>query len=125
VSYELRVIRGEHGTEDNAIPADVWLSLVRESPDLRITGAVEATTPAGHTVRYENEHLAEWTGHPSGTAVPFDFREGHVVVKNPDEPTIARLIDLAAALGGRVQGDEGEWYDKSPTPPRRQPRRRR
>ena len=84
--------------------------------------------PAGETLHYKNEHLANWTGHPSGDDVPLDFRRGQVVVKkDPDAPTIARMIELAATLGARVQGDDGAWYDDAPSarrPQRRWPWRR-
>jgi hypothetical protein len=62
-------------------------------------------------VRYENPSLAMWVGHPSGMPVSLDFREGAVVVKNPDDHTIDRLKVLATRLGARVQGDEGELYE--------------
>ena len=67
--------------------------------------------PDGAVVRYENPSLATWLGHPSGVPVPLDFREGAVVVKNPDEHTIGRLKVLATRLGARVQGDEGDFYE--------------
>jgi hypothetical protein len=41
-----------------------------------------------------------------------DFSEGEIAVKNPDEPTIAKLIAIAATLGARVVGDDGEVYER-------------
>ncbi len=46
-------------------------------------------------------------------AVPFSFDRGQVVVKDPDLPRIARLLELAAALDAGVQGDDGEFYDRA------------
>jgi hypothetical protein len=40
-------------------------------------------------------------------------------VKNPDAPTIAKMVSVAGQLGARVQGDEGESYPETggPSPP--------
>jgi hypothetical protein len=42
--------------------------------------------------------------------VCFDFRDGNVTVKNPDEPTIAKMQEFAQKLGAHLQGDDGEVY---------------
>lgn len=111
MGYDLHVIRGEEWSERVEIPAEDWRVAVDDADDLRMTGFVEVTTPAGATLRCENPGLAEWSGHPSGKAVPFSFNRGQVVVKNPDPSTIARLLELAATLDARVQGDDGKFYD--------------
>lgn len=44
-----------------------------------------------------------------------------MVVKNPDEPTIEKMLALADRLGCHVVGDDGETYKATgvpPTPPR-------
>jgi hypothetical protein len=41
----------------------------------------------------------------------FDFRNGRVVAKNPDERALAKMITIARHLGARVRGDDGEFYD--------------
>ncbi len=35
---------------------------------------------------------------------------GNIVVKNPDEEIIAKMVEIGYALSAGVQGDEGEWY---------------
>jgi hypothetical protein len=40
----------------------------------------------------------------------FDFSHGNIVVKNPDAAILRKMCEVAAALGARVQGDEGETY---------------
>ena len=52
-------------------------------------------------------------GAPDGGPVLFDFRGGRVVVANPDDATITRMVETARALSARVQGDEGEFYGES------------
>ena len=116
MGYDLHVTRGER----KPVAAAEWRTYVAGDPELELTGVAEMTTPDG-TLRYENPDLAIWRGHPSGEAVWFDFRDGRVVVKNPDEPTIGKMVTVARALGGHVQGDDGEIYESagaSPRPPR-------
>ena len=40
----------------------------------------------------------------------FDWSDGNVFTKNPDEALIAKLASNSAALGGRVAGEENETY---------------
>ena len=116
MGYDLHVTRGDR----RPIPEAEWRAYLAEDPELDPTGVAETPTPAG-TLKYENPGLACWRGHPSGEVVWFDFRHGQVVVKNPDEPTIGKMLAVARALRARVQGDDGEIYESSdgtPQPPR-------
>jgi hypothetical protein len=116
VGYDLHVTRGDR----SPIAAAEWRTYVAGDPEFELAGVAETPTPDG-TLRYENPDLAIWRGHPSGEAVWFDFRRGRVVVKNPDEPTIGKMVTVARALGGHVQGDDGEIYESAgatPRPPR-------
>ena len=110
MGYDLHIFRGEEWSERDDIPTQEWLAAVEGARNLTLTGFVEATTPSGETLRYDDPTLAEWSGHPSGMVRLFDFRRGQVIVKDPDPPTIVRLVQLAAVLGARVQGDDGEFY---------------
>jgi hypothetical protein len=116
VGYDLHVTRGD----GSPIEAAEWRTYVAGDLEFELTGAAETPTPDG-TLRYESPDLAIWRGHPSGATVWFDLRLGRVVVKNPDEPTIGKMLIVARALGGHVQGDDGEIYESagaSPRPPR-------
>jgi len=108
MGYDLHVTRGD----GRPIAEGEWRAYVAGDPELDLTGFAEAPTPEG-TLKYENPGLACWRRHPSGEVVWFDFRRGQVVVKNPDEPTIAKMLAVAHALRARVQGDDGEIYESS------------
>jgi hypothetical protein len=49
--------------------------------------------------------------------------DGNLYTKNPDERFIAKMIDIASALGAKVQGDDGEVY--GPYPPEYAARKKR
>jgi hypothetical protein len=111
MGYDLHITRAESWWESKDTPVALadWRALVKEDPELEETGVAEASTPEGR-LRYENEGLSVWSAHPEGQPVWFDWQDGCVVVKNPDEPTIAKMIRLAERLGAHVQGDDGERY---------------
>jgi hypothetical protein len=111
MGYDVHITRGDWWEDDRErIDDQEWTSCVERDPDLTITGEVSASTPAGETLTYRNDLLAMWSAHPSGEPIPFDFRDGRVVVKNPDDSILAKMIEVAAELNALVQGDEGETY---------------
>jgi len=58
----------------------------------------------------ENLPGLRWTAHPGGDEVALWLLDGNLVAKNPDRVTITWMVDLAARLGARVVGDDGEVY---------------
>lgn len=52
---------------------------------------------------------AERTLHAEG-GLQLWFQDGELWTKNPDDAALERMLALAAALGARVRGDEGETY---------------
>jgi hypothetical protein len=42
----------------------------------------------------------------------FDYRRGRIVVKNPDQEILRKMWLLAQRLSAKVQGDDGETYDR-------------
>ena len=115
MGYDVHITRAADWTDAEGAPItlDEWLAVVHADPDMRLDGVAEASTPGG-TVRYENNGLAVWTkysGHEvNGNMAWFDYRRGRIVVKNPDEEIRAKMKQLAARLGAKVVGDEGEEY---------------
>lgn len=43
----------------------------------------------------------------------FDWQDGNIVAKNPDQATLRKMAALAKMLAAAVQGDDGEVYDSS------------
>lgn len=87
-----------------------WRALVEDDPEMRLSGFAEHVLSSGDVLRYENPNLAEWLGHPERELVWFDFRRNQVIVKDSDEPTLAKMLQVARRLGAGVQGDDSESY---------------
>lgn len=111
MGYDLHITRkAEWSSAGDDIPSSEWQALVATDPSLKIMGEVAADTGSGASISYKSENLALWSGHPSGVEIPFDFRKGRIVVKNPDGPILKKMLSLAERLQAKVQGDEGEVY---------------
>jgi hypothetical protein len=119
MGYDVHITRAENWTESEAKPITLaeWTAHIDSDPEMRLDGAAEATTATGETLRCQNEGIAVWTaysGHGTdGNMAWFDYRDGCIVVKNPDEEIRRKMYSIASALGALVQGDEGELYDES------------
>jgi hypothetical protein len=113
--YELHIHRaaGWLDAEDTPIRFEEWSSYVGASPDFRMDNFAEADLGDGEVLRVEAEGIAVWTGHPTSDSAWFTYGQGTIDVKNPDEPIRRKMFEVATALGARVQGDEGEFYDQA------------
>jgi hypothetical protein len=84
---------------------------------------VTRTSPRGQeaVLEYRHEWLAQMVTHPEANTrgAWLDWRDGRIVVKNPDDVLIAKMRDIALKLGANVQGDYGERYERPPAHPSR------
>lgn len=116
MGYDVRLTRASDWFESESDPIHLeeWQAYVDSDPEFRMDNFAEATTSAGETIRYDNEGLAVWTaysGHgEDGNMAWFDYREGRIVVKNPDDEILAKMKQIAKFFQARVVGDEGEEY---------------
>ena len=110
MGYELHITRKANWFDDGPdIPEAEWHTYVRADPEMTMSGLAEVALPDGGMLRYENSGLAEWRN-AGKEKVWFDYRNGRVVVKSPDEEIIGKMVSIAIALGAKVQGDDGEIY---------------
>jgi hypothetical protein len=116
MGYDLHITRESETTESQPAPIrlDEWQAYVASDDEFRMVNFAEVTTPRGDTIRYDNEGLALWTAYSGGgtkrSTVWFDYRNGRIVVKNPDDEVLDKMKKIARVLGARVVGDEGEEY---------------
>lgn len=116
MGYDLHITRAEHWAEnrDAWIGADEWSRLVESDAEL---------TPDPRN----GPHFVLWSG-PSEYDEPwFDWSDGNIYAKYPDAPMLGKMLEIAARLGARVQGDDGEIYARvedhpGPTPHSRRQR---
>jgi hypothetical protein len=87
--------------------------------DLHITRAETWTDSAAHPIE-ESEWRACAASDPELEGIA-DFREGRIVVKNPDDSAIARMLEVAKRLNAHVEGDDGEFYEIAGEAPRPAP----
>lgn len=117
MGYDLHITRASDFSDSASDPIALqeWLEYVASDPELRVTGAAEVAAPDGSVLRYENEGLAVWTapGKHQDATIWFDYRGGSIVVKNPDEKVVEKMVSIARALNARVQGDDGEYYGEN------------
>ena len=62
----------------------------------------------------EREHPIVWVGHPDQAIDGPNFwhDDGRIYRKNPDDPTLRKMIEIAQKLGARVVGDDDEEYEE-------------
>ena len=118
MGYELHIVRNDEWWDEDTgggIPFDEWSSLLDADDSMRMDGFAEVSSPDGAKLRIENEGLAVWTGYPAnidgGNQAWFDFREGRIVCKNPDQDILKKMLEIADALNAKIVGDEGEEYN--------------
>lgn len=56
------------------------------------------------------DYFALWSGKSECPDPWFDWFEGNIYTKNPDDPLIDKAVEIAKNLDARVQGDDGEIY---------------
>jgi len=118
MGYEVYITRKTDWHDDDGpeIKLDEWCSLVNESADMRLDGYAEATTSSGEVLRIDKEGLSVWTSYSkheeNGNMAWFYYLRGNISVKNPDEEILKKMYLLSESLDAKLQGEEGEIYDK-------------
>ena len=98
MGYDLHITRRKYWFDKGLdITAEEWARYVESDPELR------------REPKY-GEYHAQWSGPSKYPDAWLDWFQGCVYTKNPDEPLLRKMLQIAAALGARVQGDDGEIY---------------
>jgi hypothetical protein len=116
MGYELHIIRkSDYGNEeeDSAITLSEWLEYVSSDEELQLKGGYQMNIPNVDTSWKESPGYCIWTAHPGEATdtIWFDYFNGVISTKYPDDYTIKKMIAIAKVLEGRVYGDDNEWYD--------------
>jgi hypothetical protein len=99
MGYELHITRKANWVDEDGpmISLHEWQRVIEEDEDL------SPYEDVGEEDRGKVASYAEYEG-----ALLWD--RGEVRSKNPDQALIIKMVALAATLGARVQGDDGEVY---------------
>jgi hypothetical protein len=96
MGYDLHITRKAHWIDQDGptISPEEWLSLLEADPEL------SRATDAG-----DDTFAGAWKGDTT-----FWFTDGEVRCKNPDPPTVRKMVAIARRFGATLQGDDGEQY---------------
>jgi len=119
MGVELHITRKENWYDEEPaqdILLAEWLQYVSEDPEFRLDNYAQVDVPNKGILRVEEEGIAVWTAY-SGEGVGqnhawFTYWRGCVIVKNPGQEIINKMVAVAEALGAKVQDDEGTVYEK-------------
>jgi len=117
MGYEIHITRQRNWFENNGafeISISEWLTFLAEDSEMRLDNFAEATTSDGEIIRLESEGLAVWTKYSgdgiNGNHAWFSYINGNIIVKNPDDEIIYKMLKISFILKANVQGDNGEFY---------------
>jgi hypothetical protein len=108
--YTVGIIRK---VEDARISLDEWIGYLDTDDELRHDGFAELTNPLGEHIRLENKGLSLWTEHPDDLTVWFDYFDGKIIVKNPDQGARIKMFRIAKHFEAVVKGQDGECYGEN------------
>ena len=102
MGYELHITRRPLWSDDTGpiIDEPEWRRIIEADPELSLDLQTRCVMSDGEFV------FAEWKGEPDALG----WYRGEIVTKNPDEPLITKMVQIAGRLGATVQGDDGEFY---------------
>lgn len=119
MGYDVHITRKENWFDEDEthnITIEEWKEIVANDPEMRLDNFAEATTTNGDNLRIENEGLSVWMKYSGdgldGNHAWFEYAQGNIDVKNPDREIIIKMLGLAEKLNAKVQGDDGEIYNK-------------
>ncbi|GAB2665112.1 hypothetical protein GCM10027036_18330 [Flavihumibacter cheonanensis] len=117
MGYNLHIVRRndwDDFEEESNISLEEWLTYVRSDDELDLTNGYEVKIPGTENSFQNVPGFCNWTGHTTKATdnIPwFDYGNGMISTKYPDDETIKKMIAIAEKLNAKVQGDDDEFYD--------------
>jgi hypothetical protein len=103
MGYDLHITRRKNWSSSGNDIAAEWLAYVAQDPELSLWPE-------------NSPYMARWSGKSKHSDPWLDWFQGNVYTKNPDEALIDKMIHIARALNAKVQGDDGEIYQREESP---------
>jgi len=106
MGYDLHITRKEFwaGAEGPEISLSDWESYVRNDPE--VEADLDNPGKENYLFHFHQHRWPLW----------WDAR-GEIYTKNPEPEMIAKLVQIATALGAKVLGDDDEIYGVDPADP--------
>lgn len=106
MGYNVYITRRKYHFDEEgpSITDGQWQELVEADPELRFAND------------FHGPLFVLWSGECQYPDPWFNYsaQYGSIETKNPDEKIIAKMLEMAAKLDAKVQGDDGEVY-RTPT----------
>ena len=119
MGYDIHITRKENwfdNESENNISLEEWLDYVSNDLDMRLDNFAQVQLPDGKIFRTDEEGICVWEKYSQDgigqNHAWFTYYDGNILVKNPDQEIINKMVDIALKLNAKVQGDEGELYSK-------------
>lgn len=108
MGYELYITRASSWLETKRSPIskEEWEKIVAEDQELQLS--TDDYYERMQDAKRERFHPIIWTTHPD--RVPLWFIDGAIEVKNADQSTVRKMVQLARKLNARVIGEAEEEY---------------
>ena len=98
MAYQLYITRKKFWHDDGEdISAEEWVRYIQNDPELR------------HMPEF-GKYYARWSGISKNLDPWLNWFEGRIFSKGPDQPILGKMLQIAAALNAKVQGDNEEVY---------------
>jgi hypothetical protein len=103
------ITRKENLFDHNAareISLTKWSAFVANDPEMRLDNRTSVLLPTGEVYQYASPGTAVWLNREPGQStvkeVVFDYRDGNIVINNPDKKTIDKVRHIAFKLNAHI-----------------------
>ena len=103
-------------SEESPITNEEWVTYVRDDPEFYEGGHADYLEDRSDPASVRRIPLFGWRkvkGTSRDDDPCFSWSPCEIVVKNPDEKTIKKMLEVARAFSAKVIGDDGEIYSIS------------
>jgi|GEM_PF-479028 len=124
-SYEVYLTRKARGWDDAtdaaAISLAEWQAYVASDPEMHAADFLNPTYRTSEATDWELTGASVWVTYSKngrhGRYARFAHQGDNVLVADPDEEILGKMQTIAHALGARVQGADGYYFDDHGAPP--------
>ncbi len=117
MGYDVHITRKDDWSGDDGpdISREEWLAYVETDKSMRLDREAVVENAKGEAFSVQDETLAvwaDWANREEGKNEAWMwYSHGNVMAKNPDTHMLQKMFLIADAMGGKLQGDEGEVYN--------------